>query len=132
MKLLDFDTRKGSDEGAVLKLRNPVTGEATDAWIKLAGPDGKVAKTRRAEIRRRLRGMSMKNPDLNQLEEEAALTRVAMTLDWGGIELEKPLDCTPENVRTLYDRIPWVAEAVDDFLADRANFLADGSIKPKG
>jgi hypothetical protein len=126
MKLTDFDTIKGSDEGAVMQVRNPITSEPLEgAWIKLAGPDSQIAKKRQAEIRRKLRRQRSNNIDINMLDEEAMATRVAVTLAWGGIELEDgPVKCTPDNVRTVYKRVPWLVEQVDEFQGDRANFLA--------
>jgi hypothetical protein len=124
MKLTDFDTKSGSDEGAVMRVRHPVTNEPLDdAWIRLAGPDSKIANSRRAEIRRKLRRQRNNVLDLNMLDEEAMATRVAVTLEWGGIELDKVLPCNPENAQLVYERFPWLADQVDEFQGDRANFL---------
>jgi len=128
---MDFsalDTVKGSDEGAALYVRHPITQEITDAWIKLAGPDSRIAKSRRADIRRRFRNHRSSDLDLDALEQEAMETRVAMTLEWGGIELDgEELAFTPENVRTVYERFPWLIEQVDSFQGDRANFMSTNS-----
>lgn len=130
MKLTDIDTVKGSDEGAVIDLRHPATGEKLDMWIKVAGPDSKLAKRRQAEIRRKMRGQKAGKIDLDMWEAEALETRVAVTLDWGGIEFDKPLECTPENVRMVYSDFPWVADQVDEFQADRGNFIAKATTAP--
>lgn len=128
INLNDFDTLAGSDEGAEMTLRNPATNEPIDGtWIRLAGPDSKIAKARKADIRRKLRRQRTNTLDLNMLEEEATETRVAITLAWQGIELNGPLNCTPENARMLYERFPWIAEQVDEFQGDRSNFLPSKS-----
>ncbi len=132
MKLTDIDTVKGSDEGAVMQVRHPATGEYVEGmWIKLAGPDSKIAKQRKAEIRRKLRKMNQNSIDFSALEHEAAETRAAVTLDWGGIETDQVLECTADNARHVYEQFPWLAEQVDEFQGDRANFIATSSKQRK-
>ena len=128
MDLSNFDTVKGSDEGAVLYVRHPVTNEKTDAWIKMAGPDSKLAKQRRAQVQRLLRGKrNVSDIDIDTLEKEALETRVALTLDWGNIEDEGKLAFNEKNVRKVYAEYPWVAEQVDEFQGDRSNFFTSSS-----
>ncbi len=128
MKLSDFNSVKGSNEGAVLYIEHPVTGDKTDAWIKMAGPDSKLAKQRRTHIQRVLRGKrNISDLDIDVLEKEVLETRVALTLDWGNLELDKTLDFTEENVRKVYSEYPWIAEQVDAFQGDRSNFFTGNS-----
>jgi len=128
MKLTDFNSVEGSNEGAVMYVKHPVTGVETDAWIKMAGPDSKLAKERRSAIQRLLRGKkSVADVDIDTLEEEALQTRVALTLDWGNIEAEdKKLTFNEKNVRYVYENFPWLAEQVDEFQGDRSNFFTKG------
>ena len=126
MKLTDYNSVEGSDEGAVVHIEHPVTGEPTDAWVKVAGPDSKLAKQRRTHIQRMLRGKrNMSDVDIDALEKEALETRVALTLDWGNIELDEPLSCTADNARKVYTEYPWLAEQVDAFQGDRTNFFTN-------
>ncbi len=128
MKLSQFNSVEGSNEGAVLYLKHPVSGVDTDAWIKMAGPDSKLAKQRRAQIQRLLRGKrNVADIDIDTLEKEAMETRVALTLDWGNIEDEGKLQFKEENVRKVYTEYPWVAEQVDEFQGDRSNFFTNSS-----
>lgn len=128
MKLSQFNSVEGSNEGAVLYLKHPVSGVDTDAWIKMAGPDSKLAKQRRAQVQRLLRGKrNVADIDIDTLEKEAMETRVALTLDWGNIEDEGKLQFKEENVRKVYTEYPWVAEQVDEFQGDRSNFFTSSS-----
>jgi len=128
MKLSQFNSVEGSNEGAVLYLKHPISGVETDAWIKMAGPDSKLAKQRRAQIQRLLRGKrNVADIDIDTLEKEAMETRVALTLDWGNIEDEGKLQFKEENVRKVYTEYPWVAEQVDEFQGDRSNFFTNSS-----
>jgi len=132
MKLTDFNSVEGSNEGAVLYIEHPVTGEKTDAWIKMAGPDSKLAKQRRTHIQRLLRGKkNISDIDLDTLEKEALETRVALTLDWGKIELDEQLKFSEANVRKVYTEYPWIAEQVDAFQGDRSNFFTSSSVGRK-
>ncbi len=128
MKLSEFNSVEGSNEGAVLYLKHPVSGVDTDAWIKMAGPDSKLAKQRRAQVQRLLRGKrNVSDIDIDTLEKEAMETRVALTLDWGNIEDEGKLAFNEKNVRKVYAEYPWVAEQVDEFQGDRSNFFTSSS-----
>ena len=125
MKLTDYNSVEGSNEGAVMTLVHPVSGVDTDAWIKVAGPDSKLAKQRRAQVQRMLRGKrNISDVDIDTLEKEALETRVALTLDWGNIELEDgEVPFSEENVREVYKKYPWVADQVDEFQGERSNFF---------
>jgi len=128
MKLNDFNSVEGSNEGAVMYVKHPVTGVETDGWIKMAGPDSKLAKQRRAAIQRMFRAKrGAKDIDIDTLEKEAMETRVALTLDWGGLELgeDGELAFSEDNVRKVYTDFPWLAEQVDEFQGDRANFFTN-------
>jgi hypothetical protein len=49
---------------------------------------------------------------------------VKLTVAWEGFTLDGvKLDCTPENVRTVYNEWSWIKEQVSEFVADRANFF---------
>jgi len=131
MKLDELDSIAGSDQGAVLTLKHPATGEPMDAWIKSAGPDSKIAKQRQSVMRRKLRQAGKQSIDFDEIEGMAMDSRVAKTLDWGNIELEgKPVAFSEDNARMLYTRFPWIAEQVDEHQADRSFFIAAAS-KPQ-
>jgi hypothetical protein len=50
----------------------------------------------------------------------------ACTVGWEGIGLDgAPLEFNRENARLLYRRCAWVREQVDEFIADRVNFLGN-------
>ena len=68
-----------------------------------------------------------KDIDIDTLEKEAMETRVALTLGWGCLELgdDGELEFTEDNVRKVYTDFPWLAEQVDEFQGDRANFFTN-------
>ena len=59
-----------------------------------------------------------------QLVSENYETLAKMTVSWQGIADENgPLECTFANAKSLYSQAPDVKEQVENFIAERANFL---------
>ena len=62
--------------------------------------------------------------DAEKLAEDSIDDLVKLTVSWEGFTLDsKKLDCTPENVRKVYNEWSWIKEQVSEFVADRANFF---------
>lgn len=134
MDLAQLDTTAASEEGAVLEIRHPTTGEillddaGNPVWIRLAGMDSeRFQRMQRANLNRRLkmggrRGSA--NVTAEELDAERIENLVACTIDWSGIVLEgEALGCSAVSARRLYKAIPWLREQAEDFQSDRANFL---------
>lgn len=48
----------------------------------------------------------------------------AVTVSWEGINKGgKPMPCTPENAAMLYQKAPFIADQVYEFVRERANFI---------
>ena len=59
-----------------------------------------------------------------QLLSETFETLARITVSWQGIADENgPLECTFANAKKLYAQAPDVKEQVENFIAERANFL---------
>ena len=62
--------------------------------------------------------------DAEKLSEDSIDDLVKLTTAWSGFVLDgKDLDCTPENVRTVYSDWSWIKEQVQEFVSNRANFF---------
>ena len=123
MDLSKLDTRTTSEQGAVLELRHPATGERLDSvWIRLAGADSDIY--RRVQNRIVRRNFNRKGKRSQDEIEEAVIEQLAgITLAWEGIELHgEYLECNQENAQRVY-QIPWIREQVAEFVNERANFL---------
>jgi hypothetical protein len=118
-----------ADKGAVLNVLHPATREPLPGvTITLLGQDSKVYKARLSKMRQSFSG-SNKKLDISKIEDEAANNRVAVTIAWEGVEENgKPLECTPENVRYMYEKYDWLVEQVDRFVSDRANFFPTADV----
>lgn len=131
LDLGSLDTRAASEEGAVMAVVHPVTGQpltqedGAAVTITLAGMDGdRFRKAQRAATDRRLKSPRRANVTAEDIERDGIETLAACTLAWTGLVLDgETLDCTVPNARKAYQRLPWLREQVDAFIGDRANFL---------
>jgi hypothetical protein len=134
LDLSTLDTTKAAEDGATLEVRHPATGEiltqdnGEPITITLAGTDSdRFRKAQRANNTRRLR--NPRQLDGDDIERDGLNSLVLCTLAWSGIALDgQELDCTPANVRQVYQRLPWLREQADRFVSDRANFLKGSSL----
>jgi hypothetical protein len=119
-----------ADDGAVLNIVHPETEELIDGMtITLLGQDSKVYRKiqlakQQAALNRISKGKKAVDFDAEKLAEDSIDDLVKLTVAWEGFTLDsKKLDCTPENVRKVYNEWSWIKEQVAEFVADRANFF---------
>lgn len=116
-------TEQGSD-GQPLKIKRYVA-------ITLLSQDSdeykRVARTiNNRKLEKSLRRGKVPKIRAEELEKDQLDLLVACTVSWDNITYNsKPLECTPENARLLYQNVPAVREQVDAFIGDRANFLGN-------
>lgn len=123
MKLSQLNTVDAANQGEWCEIVHPVTGK-TGVALKLLGQDGRLFRERMASFRAQ---QANKSPvEIAEASEiEAMATRIAATVAWRGLEDDdgKPLDFTPENVKTLYETAPIARDQADLFMGTRSNFL---------
>ncbi len=143
----EVDTVPASNEGAVMQVRHPGTGdvlynkdgvrapdgkgwdkEPTPMTITLAGRDSDRFKqaTRRVIRMRTERNKGRRSPDTSpeQNDNENREILVSCTLGWNitlGDGVTKP-EFSPDECRVLYAKYPWLEEQADFFVGDRSNF----------
>jgi hypothetical protein len=130
-----FDTVTAANEGAVLELRGPngeplkQDGGKKPVSITLYGADSEVArKARNAAANRYLKQRGKVQITAEGSEADALSFLAKCTAAWDGIVVDgKALPCDRENVMQVYERFPFIREQVDEFIADRANFLKASS-----
>ena len=128
----DFDLANlasASEKEATVEILHPKTNESLGIKITVASPDSdkhrkllQRAKNTNMQIMQR---KGNKGITAEAVDESAMNVVVGSVLrwegvTWGGTELE----CTEENVRQVFESLPWIKEQVDDFLNDRANFFS--------
>ncbi len=116
---------KTQDEGVLVKILHPGTGDELGVSIIVAGPDSKVAKNaERRMIDRRIKGRKVKALTAVELQEEGLKKLAACVLSWEGmLENGKPIECSVDNILHVFDLCPWIADQVAETASDRAAFF---------
>ena len=141
-----YHTRKRANEGAILMLTDPATGEETGDWLRVLGPDSdqirrqlfekeRATQERLAEadegveeapptgVKERERRLArMRQEMLKDAPEEIRADAASRVVGWGGPNFPDP--CTPEAVAELFAEAPQLADAVYVAVTSRARFLA--------
>lgn len=119
-----------ADEGATLELRHPETEEVIKGMtVTLLGQDSAVYRKmqlnkQQAALARISKGKKAVDLDAERLAEESLDDLVKLTIGWEGFKLDgKELECTPDNVRTVYTDWAWIREQAQEFINNRANFF---------
>lgn len=127
MDLSTLDVKKASEAGAILRLRNPFTGDVIEGVsIRVIGRDAEVLQKARKDAERDRAEGRMDSETANRHVLAAAI------VGWEGVEIDgKPLEYSPEAAIKLVtdERTAWVAEQVAPFSLSRRNFTpkpADG------
>jgi hypothetical protein len=130
-----FSTKERSEEGAVLTVLDPTSGEplsddnGKSVTITLSGVDGAKYRECQNKIQnRRLksigRGKTKLELDAAELEKEGLELLASCTLGWSGIVWKgSELPFTVENAKMLYGELGWLREQVDSFIGERQNFF---------
>ena len=138
MDLSSLDTVSASAEGACLELRNPVNDavlrdekSGEPVTITLVGTDSKDYMKITHEIQNRRLGKRLgkggrMKTTAEEIEADALELLVASTKSWKHIVVDgAELSFSQANARMLFQRFPWIKEQVDEFIADRSNFLGE-------
>jgi hypothetical protein len=127
MDLATLDIGPKQEEGVDVPIRHFKTGEPIGLTIRVAGYDSeRVKKARRREAdeavddrRRKFKAAQAEESGLNII----AATVVSWRFDKDVTIDGKQPACTPEEVKRLFRRFPWMAEQCEAVAGDRAAFL---------
>lgn len=112
----------------VLEILHPVSQIGIGLKIRIASPDSekyrKLAQAMRTKIQAMMQRNKGKMPPTEVIEEESQKVLIGAVLGWEGATWGgQPFECTPDNVKQLFDALPWIKEQVDEYLGNRANFF---------
>jgi hypothetical protein len=133
MDLTQYENDK-IDEGAVLHVRDPLTGSLIEdddgqnaMTITLISADSREYVRMQHRISNStIRGTKPRKVTLEEIEDSALQMLAFATKSWTGMVLDgAPLECNQINARMVYKRFPWIKEQVDEFVVDRSNFLGN-------
>jgi uncharacterized membrane protein YcgQ (UPF0703/DUF1980 family) len=131
-----LDTKTAANEGCEFEVQHPATLDGTGLLITVLGEDSEAYRkiTHHQQQRRLKRALAsrkgsagandaLEDLDDDQLEILAACTKAWRMKDDSDVKLDgKPLPCTAENARALYERFPVIRAQAERTLLDRANF----------
>lgn len=105
------------DNGAWMTILD-LAGNETDARLRLAGSNSKIAKKIRFEYVNRTKGSATAE------QSEAALQRLvaACTLEVENLKLNG-VAVTPETIGTVYKAYPYLFAQANTFIHDESNFV---------
>lgn len=127
----DFDLGKlpGATDKERMNVCHPGTGEpllgddGENVFIELYGKDSdQYRKAQRSISDRRLKSRSG-SMTAERLEAEANEVLAHCVADWNIVVGGEVPECTFKNARDMFNRFKWLKEQVDEFIAERANFL---------
>ena len=128
---VSLDSFSAESTDAFMSLVSPATGEVllsddgAEIGITLVGKDSDVyRKAQRVVTNRRLSKKTNATLTAERLESEANEVLARCTISWTGVVYEgNELEFSFASAKMLYTQLPWVKEQVDEFVAERANFL---------
>ena len=117
--------------GEFLHLLNPGNGEllfdndGNSVGIDLLGKDSDAYRLAARKItNRRLSQKGVSTITAERIELEANEILANCTVSWVGIVYKgEALECNVANAKMVYKELPWLKEQVDEFVAERANYL---------
>ena len=117
--------------GEFLHLMNPGNGEpltnddGSNVGIYLLGKDSDAYRLAQRKItNRRLSQKGNTSITAERIEIEANEILANCTVSWTGIVYNgEVLVCDIANAKMIYKDLPWLKEQVDEFVAERANYL---------
>ena len=135
MDLSTLSTKQKSEEGVVMEVEDPRTGDplldddSNAITITVAGSDSKAYRTYSRKIQnRRLKnlkpGQRKIDLDSESMEVEQLELMSKCTLAWSGVAWNGALlECNYANALMLFTELGWLRDQVDIFITDRANFF---------
>jgi len=129
MKLSALDTRTKATTGAEMELFHPVSGEGTGMFLNLLGHDSDAVQIAGTELKRkRLKLAVEKGANGIPHDEDRALLAEAMAIaitDWRNIVGDDGVEIpySAPQAALMLREYPVVAEQVEAFVYNRANFL---------
>jgi hypothetical protein len=131
MDISKLNVKASAEQGATLQLRNPFSGEElfnddkSPMTISLLGRDSEpYRRTSRATANKNLKA-GRAAPKVEKFEQDGVELLAAVTTGWNIQFGNEMLEFSPAKVRDLYadPEYRWVYEQVDEFVAERSNFL---------
>ncbi len=130
MDMNDLDTVAAADSGATMTVRHPVTGDdlmhdGKPMTLTVLGADSgefKRAVSDSVKSRKPGKAISVAEAERATIDMLGRIT-TGMSENWTWDK--KPFPFSKDNVKRLYTERPWIRTQVDEFIAERSNFLGN-------
>lgn len=120
MEITNLYTAEAHESGAEVRIVNPETGENTDCYITIVGVDSKTFRSAKRKWQRKALDAIRDNKAIP--DDDFGLL-IDAAVDWRGFESEgKELAFSKKSLKALFNGAPLIADQVDKFIHDRANF----------
>lgn len=117
------ETAEAQNQGAELKIVNPVDGKPMGLIFTVYGPDSDAQKTARSNARSaitKIQSASITGDVDTTSAEDIAISMIAECVrSWNAEEGGKSINCTPEAVSRILKKFPWIRAQVDEFANSR-------------
>jgi hypothetical protein len=130
MTAIDLATLDGQmRKEATLEITHPATGVGTGIKITVCSPDSDhyqklVRRNQNKVLQFMSRNKGSKAIPAELVEENNLDVLVGCVLSWQDVAWgSTALECTEENVRMLYAKLPFIKEQVNEFVGERAHFF---------
>ena len=125
--LSTLDVSVNANKGAVLSLKHPTKNTELGITITLVGEDSGLHRRAVANIaNRRAKNGFRKNATLEEIQADNISVLASCTIGWNDIQVDgEDWSCSYDKAVALYTRFAWIREQVEQFIADRANYLQD-------
>jgi hypothetical protein len=122
MDIEDLNTRDAAEEGAEVRIFNPLKKEMSDLFIKVKGIDSDEYRAKNAQLRQQIVASRMAKEEFDAEQAEMDIL-VAITVGWRGLtDKGESVEFSEKKCRQLYRAAPYIRDQLDRFIADRANF----------
>jgi len=125
MDLKQLDTKQRSNEGVLMDIVYPGSGEPTGVRIRVAGIDSDRFNDFARQRSKKAVQQAATGKGEESNEDYAVELLTACTIDWEGVEYEgQELECTHENAKWVYQEFPAIRRQVNRFVMQERNFLS--------
>ena len=136
MAIKTLTLKQSAEKGVDVAILHPTTGLPLGITVVVCGSDSETFRAiNRKQLNRKLEqqqkqrnrqgAMTAEVLEVESMDVLVACTKSWRTGDRNQIEFDDNewLECTAENVRRMYEELPWLKEQIDQEIGDRNNFL---------
>lgn len=120
--------KQRQEEGVAVSIKHPVSGEDLGMTFYVCSYESERVRKTTRDLANQILSEQRRNPkrvETAEMKEQRALAIViASVVRWEGVEFEgQSLIASPENIRMVIEKFPWIGEQLDAAASDRSLFF---------